>query len=274
MECFIIPHQFTGMKRLILLILLNITVSVHGQKLEALIGLNTPFSGISGSGSHDKKEFKPSVLRFNISWEVAVLYKRNKMAHVLTLAQLPLGKNFKVVNRFNIPPDDAVNLGFSYYIFGTDINNCLISYDQLRSEKKSRPFIFKTDIKLNYSYGVGIGFNRSKYYYANFYSSSNGGWSTPWTYYAVDATHYRDGLGLFACFRAGIDFFGRKRKVSFMTIKFFYLQGLRKMAHFNIHYRYGYWNDLSKRIDKPDQILFTRGTTLGFALALPIVILK
>lgn len=262
------------MKKLIFLTFLNIAVSVHGQKLKALIGLTTPFSGIAGSDSHDKSDFKPSVLRFNISWEAAMLYRHNKVTHVLSISQLPLGKNFKIVNRYNLPPYDADNLGFSYYIFGTDVQNILLSYDQLRSEQKTRPFIFKTTIKLNYSYGVGIGLNRSKYYYANFYSSSNGGWSSPWTYVAVDATHFRDGPGFFANFRAGIDFFGRKRKESFMTLRFFYLQGLRKMAHFNIHYRYGYWNDLSKRIDKPDQLLFTRGTTLGFTLAFPIVILK
>jgi len=87
---------------LILLTLLSIAVSVQGQKLEALIGLNTPFSGISGSGSYDKKEFKPSVLRFNISWEVAVHYKRNKIANFLNLTKIPFGKKFKNFKRNKI----------------------------------------------------------------------------------------------------------------------------------------------------------------------------
>ena len=46
------------------------------------------------------------------------------------------------------------------------------------------------------------------------------------------------------------------------------------MAHFDIHYQYGYFNDPSKQVDIPKQVLRSRGTTFGFSLGIPITIKK
>jgi hypothetical protein len=46
------------------------------------------------------------------------------------------------------------------------------------------------------------------------------------------------------------------------------------MAKYNIHYQYGYFNDPTRQVNVPNQIIYTRGTTFGFSLGVPIKIVK
>lgn len=46
------------------------------------------------------------------------------------------------------------------------------------------------------------------------------------------------------------------------------------MAHFDIHYKYGYYNNSTLQVDVPKQVLRTRGTNFGFSLGVPITIKK
>ena len=46
------------------------------------------------------------------------------------------------------------------------------------------------------------------------------------------------------------------------------------MAHFDIHYRYGYWNDPAKQVDVPKLVLRSRGTVFGLSVGIPITLLK
>ena len=71
----------------------------------------------------------------------------------------------------------------------------------------------------------------------------------------------------------GFDFVNKRGKRK-LSVNLFYNQGLKDMAHFDIHYRYGYWNDPAKQVDVPKLVLRSRGTVFGLSVGIPITLLK
>jgi len=193
--------------------------------------------------------------------------------HKLSVEQVPFGFYFKLTNKFMLPPNNERLLGIDNVKFGRTIDQFIFSYALQKEGKKEKGFLFKSKIRFNYSVGMGISLNRSKSYYKEVFLNSSDGGSDPWTYWGYYADHYRDGFGVFLRGTGGFDFISKKGK-RVLCFNVFYNQGLKDMAHFDIHYQYGYWNDPSKQVDVPKQVLRTRGTTFGFSLGVPITIKK
>ena len=262
------------MKKLLFFLLYTcISVCANAQKIYGVVNLTAPFSGISYTNGHNRDEFQPSVVKINGSWGIDLFYKAKKITHKLSVEQMPFGFNFKLTNKFMVPPNNERLLGFAYAKSGVTIDHLIFSYALQKEGKREKGFLFKSKIRFNYSMGMGISLNRSKYYYKEYFLNSSCGWASNFTYVAYDALHYRNGFGLFLRGTGGFDFINKKGK-RVLCFNVFYNQGLKDMAHFDIHFQYGYWNDPSKRVDVPKQVLRTRGTTFGFSLGVPITIKK
>lgn len=247
--------------------------NVISQKLYTVVNLTAPFSGISYTNGHNRQEFKPSVARINMSWGVDILYTRKKFNHKFSVEQVPFEKYFKLVNKFMLPPNAEQLLGHVHEKYATAIDHFIFSYALQKEGKKDKGFLFRSKIRFNYSGGMGISLNRSRSFYNTTYPVSSGGRSNPYTYMAYNAVHYRHGFGLFLRGTAGLHFVGKNGRRK-LALNVFYNQGLKDMAHFDIHYRYGYWNDPAKQVDVPNQVLRSRGTVFGFSLGIPIVLIK
>lgn len=245
----------------------------YSQKLYGIVNLTAPFWGISYTNGHNREEFRPSIATKSFSWGVDFIYKTKNINHKLSVEQVPLGRNFKIINKFMLPPNNERLLGFDQASFGEVSDHFIFSYALQKEGKKEKGFLFHSKIRFNYSIGAGVSLNRSKYYYKIVDDSSSGGWASQWTYVGYEAVHHRDGFGVFLRGTVGFDFINKKgkRKLSF---NLFYNQGLKDMVHYDIHYQYGYWNDPSKRVDVPKQVLRSRGTTFGFSLGVPVTIKK
>lgn len=241
----------------------------YTQKLYGVVNLTAPFSGISYTNGHNSEEFRPSIARINISWGFDLVYKTKKINHKISVEQVPFEKYFKLINKFLLPPNTG--LGFEKSKYGTTIDHFIFSYTLQKEGKKEKEFLFNSRIKFNYSAGLGASLNRSKLFYRTVYPNSSGGWQTPATYHAYDAIHYRVGFGIFLRGTGGFDFINKKGKRR-LCFNVFYNQGLKDMAHYNIHYQYGYWNDPQRQVEVPRQVLRSRGTTFGFSIGVPITI--
>ncbi|MGQ0739234.1 MAG: hypothetical protein ACT4OJ_09265 [Bacteroidota bacterium] len=262
-------------EKIVIIVFLFMPVSGISQKLYGVINLTAPFSGTTYAKTYNREEFRPRNIRINGSWGIDFVYKAKKMNHKLSVQQVPFGEAFKLINKFMNPPyrQDSFLLGFSNATHEDAIDHFIFSYGFQKEGKKEKGFLFRSRIRFNYSAGMGISFNRSKAYYNQVFSRSSGGSQNPWTYYAYEIEIHRIGPGLFLNGGAGFDFINKKgkRKLSF---NIFYKQGLTNMARFDIHYQYGYWNDPAKRVDVPNQKIYSRGTTFGFSLGVPIRIIK
>lgn len=260
------------MKQLLpFLMFIVIATNTNAQKLYGVLNLNAPFSFLNYTKGHNKAEFRPSVVRINISWGIDVFYKPKKTTHKLSLQQVPFGFYFKLINKFIVPPNSSNLLGFNTTNYGRTIDHFIFSYALQKEEKHVKGFIFSSKIRFNYSIGVGISLNRSKSYYKEKFANSSDGFANTYTYDGYYADHYRDGFGVFLRGTGGFDIFNKKgkRKLCFSV---FYNQGLKDMAHFDIHYDYGYYNDPARQVDVPKQVLRSRGTNFGFSLGIPITI--
>ncbi len=263
------------MKKLLFL-LLSFCLSLCGysQKIYGIVNLTAPFSGISYTNGHNRDEFRPSIASINFSWGIDFIYKARKVRHKISVEQLSVGKHIKFINKFTLPPNTERLLGATVSSSGDFIPHFIFSYAFLKEGKKEKGFLFHSKIRFNYSMGLGISLNRSKAFYKEVYPNSSGGWENPFTYTGYEAVHYRDGFGLFLRGTGGFHFINKKKNKRVLSFNLFYNQGLKDMAHFDIHYQYGYWNDPSKQVDVPKQVLRTRGTTFGFSLGVPITIKK
>ena len=170
------------------------------------------------------------------------------------------------------PPNQPVN-GVREYTSATGFDQILVGYAIQKTDKKLRKFLFNSTIRFNYSAGIGFGFNRSQDYYQESFARSDGGVQTGDSYIGFDAIHYRDGIGIFGLFNGGFDFINKKR-LPILALSFFYNKGFTPMAHFNVHYKYGFFSDPQSQIEVFDQVVRTRGSTIGFSLGIPIVIKK
>jgi hypothetical protein len=86
-------------------------------------------------------------------------------------------------------------------------------------------------------------------------------------------TFSRTGMGIFSIVNAGFDIVSRKNK-RVLSFSFFYDKGFSELVRFNIHYQYGFFNDPSKQVDVPNQLLRSRGTSFGLKIGIPIKILN
>ena len=258
-------------KSFLFFFLLFESVSGTSQKLYSVLKIKPEFAGISYADKHVKEEFRTSVPKINIYWGIDIFYRKKKVTHKFSLEESALEKNFKIINKFLAPPNTGV--GFAYGTYGTGINHLIVGYSLHREAKNEKGFLFHTRIRFNYSFGLGLSFNRSKAFYREVDAASNGGFQTPITYHGYEAVHYRNGFGLFFKSTGGFDFINRKGKRRF-CFNLFYNQGLKQMVLYNIHYQYGYFNDPQKQVDVPNQVLKNRGTTFGFSIGLPITIKK
>ena len=82
-----------------------------------------------------------------------------------------------------------------------------------------------------------------------------------------------DAVGIFLKSSGGVDFVSKKGK-RIVCLSLFYNQGFKQMVHYNIHYQYGFWNDPSRQVDVPNQLLRNKGTTFGFSAGFPITLKK
>lgn len=200
-----------------------------------------------------------------------MIYKAKKITHKISLEESALEKNFKIINKFLAPPNTG--LGISVWSFGTGIDHLILGYSLQKVGKKGKGFLFHSRIRFNYSVGLGLGFNRSKAFCKQVDARSAGGRQDPFTYSAFEAIHIRDGVGIFLKSTGGVDFVSKKGKRK-ICLNLFYNQGVKQMVHYNIHYQYCFWNDPSRQIDVPNQILRNKGTTFGFSAGFPITLKK
>lgn len=261
-------------KYLISLLFIIKAATGNSQKMYAVVKLTAPFSGISYTESHNKAEFRPSIAKINFSWGVDLIYTGKKFQHKLSVTEVPFGKYFKLINKFMFEPGGLGLLGFRKASMGEFTDHFIIGYSLQKEGTKTRKFILGSGIRFNYSAGLGISFGRSKAYWNQVYLMSGGGSAGNYTYYGYEAVHHRDGYGLYIMPSVGFDIVSKKKQKRKINFNLFYYQGIKDMAHYDIHYQYGYFNDPSKQVDVPKQVLRSRGTTFGFSLGVPISIKK
>jgi hypothetical protein len=255
------------------LIFIVIATNTNAQKIYGVVNINAPFSYLNYTKGHNKAEFRPSVVRINGNWGADIFYKPKKLTHKLSVQQIQFGFYFKLLNKFIVPPNSNNLLGFTTTSYGQNIEHFIFSYALHKEGKNNKGFIFNSKIKFNYSAGIGISLNRSKRYYREVFLNSSDGYANPYTYDGYYADHYRDGFGVFLRGTGGFDIFNKKGKRK-LCFNVFYNQGLKDMAHFDIRYQYGYYNNPALQVDVPKQVLRTRGTNLGFSFGVPITIKK
>jgi hypothetical protein len=259
------------MKKFLIVISLFSVLKSSAQKVTVVINLVGEFAGISFTNNHVKEEFRPSVPKINGVWSIDLIYQAKKLNHIISFGESVFEKYFHLINKFMKPSDTL--LGIMGGAFGTGIDQLTIAYCLQKRSMEEKKFLFKSKIIFNYSIGAGYIFPRSKNYWNNTYSRSEDGWVDPYTYITYEAIHYRDGFGIFLKAGAGFSIVNKKKK-ELICFNLFYNQGLKQMAHFDIHYKYGFWNDPQKQVDVSSQILRSRGTTFGFSVGVPITIKK
>jgi hypothetical protein len=260
------------MKKFLVVISVLSVLKISAQKVTTVINLVGEFAGISYTDHHVKEEFRPSVPKINGVWSFDFIYHARKINHKISFGQSVFEKYFHLKNKFVNPPNDTL-LGIRGMNFGTGIDLLTLSYCLQKEGQKGKKFLFNSKIIFNYSLGLGYLFNRSKYYWRNYNATSKDGAADPYTYMGYEAIHYHDGDGIYL--KAGIGFnLVNKKKRRLICFHLCYDQGLRQMAHYDIHYKYGFWNDPQKQVEVPSQILRSRGTTFSFTIGIPITIKK
>ena len=263
------------MKKLFFLIALICTCGfANAQKLYVVPKLTAPFAGLSYATEYNKEEFRPDNIEINFSWGFDVIYKRPKISHKFSFSVIPLGMGIRLKNKFMEPPYSSGlgNLGFKGTKHVSHTDQFALDYSLQKESKRDKKFLFNSRIRLNYSAGIGVGFNRSEDYYKS-QSPYTGGGADQLTYLTYSITTTKEGLGLFLNCGAGFDFINKKNQ-RVLSFNVFYRQGIADMAKYNIHYQYGYLNDPSRQVNVPNQVIYTGGDTFGFSLGVPIKILK
>lgn len=228
------------------------------------------YSGLSFVKNSEKNanDFKRSVPLLNFMSSIDVFYKPHKLIHKITLEYSRVGDGFKVVNHFLGPTD----IGVHTISHAGGFEHLILSYNLGYESKKLHNPIGNLKIRYTGSFGLGIGFNRSKAYYRDIFYPIDYGLQDGNTYMAYLGTLSRTGMGIFSIVNAGFDIVSRKNK-RVLSFSFFYNKGFTEMIKFNIHYQYGFFNDPNKQVDVPNQLLRSRGTSFGLKIGIPIKIL-
>ena len=257
--------------RNLFLAVLFLPIITFSQKLYIIPNFDLQYSGLSFMRNSEKNadDFKPSVPLLNYMSSIDIIYKPQKLVHKITLEYSRLGDGFKITNKFMSPADPGI---LSMSDAGA-IQHFILSYSLgIESKNVHNPL---GNLKLRYtgSLGMGIGFNRSKKYYKDLWYPIDNGLQDDKMYMAYLGTISRTGMGFFSIANAGFDVISRKNK-RVLSFSLFYDKGFSELIKFNIHYQYGYFNDPSRQIDVPNQILRSRGTSFGLKIGVPIKILK
>ena len=244
---------------------------VSSQKLYIVPNFDFQYSGITHVRSSERPEsgFRKNMPLINFMSSIDVMYKSKNFVHKLTLENSRFGPSFIITNKFMAPSD----LGIIRMSHQSAIQHFILSYNLgMESQKIHNPF-GKVRVRYTGSLGVGIGTNRSKRYYDEIEWKIEGGEGFADTYTAYKGNHSRSGLGLFSILNAGFDIMNKNNK-KILCFSFFYDKGFTELAKFDIQYIYGLYSNTTKRVDVPDQILRSRGTSYGLKIGVPIKILK
>jgi len=138
-------------------------------------------------------------------------------------------------------------------------------------------FLKNRTVKLLYSIGAGIGFNKSRRYYNErsnkdkFYTEYEHFGAPGINFLGWDADYKRRGIGIFITPELGFNYYN-KRKKNIFTTTVFYDIGLKQMIESQQHYFYGNTVETNKYTERY-QKLFTKGSVFGFKIGFPVKIL-
>lgn len=237
------------------------------QKIEIVPNLGIQYYGISYISKNDvhPMDFRASRPNIEGTWGFSVKYKRERLRHILSLQDIVLGSSFSFRN---IYLDKGIIPTFQERMHSDGIDVLLFSYNIQKEFNKEFIFFGKSKLKFIYSGGVGIAFNRSKWFYDIVLPPYSFGQIISTNYFEYHILYNRAGAGVFLIGKAGFNFYNKKGK-NFLTLEAFWNQGLKKMEEFSIDYNYGYLNTQYQRTVK-DVKLKSRGTAFGFTLGVPI----
>lgn len=248
-----------------------ISFEVNSQKLYIVPNFDFQYSGLSFVRKSEKNanDFIPSIPLLNFMSSLDIFYKPGRMIHKLTIENNRFGDGFGVKNKF-IHPGELGLLGISH---AGGFTNLIISYNAgIESIKQHNP-LGKLKLKYTGSIGCGIGLNRTLAYFEEAFYPIDWGWQDGITYIAYLGSFSKTGPGIFSIVNAGFDVINKKNK-QVLNFSFFYNKGFTEMIRFYIHYQYGFFNDPSRQVDVPRQVLRSRGTSFGLKIGVPITIFK
>ena len=263
-------------KCLWLFVLLVSFISSEGKKLQVVPKVGFQYFGFSYLSKDNllSDDFKKSSLEFEGAIGLDVKYKLKRWTHVLSLQNALLGPSFSTRNMY---ADKGITPTLPGHRHATITPHALLSYALQRESRKLFQFTRKIRTSFYYSAGIGVGFNRTKWYYnialqQYTFSATTSTNSSPNNYYNLVIDYRRAGIGLFMPVTVGLNFYNKRNK-NFLTFQAFWNQGLKKMAEYNIRYRYGYYN-YPQYQRQQEVTLKTRGTVFGVTMGVPIRILK
>ena len=273
---FITEHfkLFSMYKQHALFLILFIPLFSIAQKLYVVPGLNFNYYGLN-KVEVTRKDINTPKPHIGANWFVNVKYKTKKLIFSLSLKQSVLGTSFKVRNIY--VHDTILGIRLLTHADGIDQLHATASVE--KETNRFYHFVGNSLFKINFKAGFGIGFNRTQSYYKEQYSYNSYGMADPWSFIVYEQTIKRKGIGYYLSPGIGLDFYNKKKRKILFT-ELYYDFGLKKMTEFNMNYEYAKYLYPTQNID-PNQYtrvlnykVFTRGSTFGLKIGIPIKILK
>ena len=258
------------MKLIVSIILLTgLLLSVTAQKLYIVpnSGINLSAFGYRSGGKDPSSILTyPKSNNINPGMGADIVYEKDRFRHVLSFSSMPVGISFKgTVIR------EGTNLSSIIFSNSSSKNQFLLGYHFFMLKQLNKPTA-KRPLHFYYGAGLGIGFNRSKKFYAlnstNIHDGLINGFDNHFYAYTYDA--FRKNIGVFAIPEAGFTLFNKKKK-PILNASFYYNIGLTEMSEFKLHLNYGKLNTPSYNFTE-NQNLRTRGGVYGFKIGVPIKI--
>jgi hypothetical protein len=254
--------------------LLVVTLNSYSQQINIYPTIGFLYTGLTNYGNAPKAEsdFKSPIPAIAEYAGFEITYKRTNsiITHKLTLQRTVIGQTMQISSFERL----GINgLRYKHY---TAVEQLLLSYQLQLMSKSNRKFLKTKSLKLLYSLGFGIGFNKSKSYYdeqfykEQYYQEYQNVGTPGLNFLGWDAAYKRRGIGIFIVPEVGAYFYNKKRK-PILSATLFYDIGLKQMIESQQHYFYG--NTLQPNIYvERYQKLFSRGSVFGFKIGIPIKI--
>ena len=248
--------------------------SLQAQKIYILPGFNLNYANLVVAPQKMPDVTTPFPGK-HISLFFEVFYKPKYTFFSLGVKSSNIGNSFTVRNNYV----SDTSLGVLLYSTNYDIEQFNVTLSINKFSKKFKPFIGAHTLKFNLKTGIGIGFNRSQYYYDEQFFLQNGGAADQYSFVGFESKIKKKYTGYFLATALGAELYSKKKR-KLIVAELYYDFGLRKMAEFSSLIVYGKYLYPTQNIDPLNSKrienfkTFTRGSTFGLKIGVPITIKK
>jgi hypothetical protein len=223
------------------------------------------------------KDIRTPFPNLKVALGLEIFYKPKNTLFSLLVKRSNIGYGFKLRNNHI----SDTSRGYITASETGSIEQYQINISAIKESQKFKPFVGKTTIKFNLKAGVGIGFNRSQMYYDSSFYKEGLAIYNDWSFIKYETTISKKYIGYYISTSAGMMIYNKKKK-KILSVDAYYDFGLRKMAAFSTNFHYGrgrfvnqnFYIDAANSTKQDNFITFTRGSTFGVSLGIPITIKK